>query len=100
MRAGENLSSTTRVIASNTALSTTLDGEAVILETESGTYYGLNDVATQIWDTLDEPRTVAQLQESILEQYDVEADRVQRDLESVLTDMAANDLVEFEHTEP
>jgi len=100
MRAGENLSSTTRVIASDTALSTTLDGEAVILETESGTYYGLNDVATQIWDTLDEPRTVAQLQESILEQYDVEADRVQRDLESVLTDMAANDLVEFEHTEP
>jgi len=100
MRAGENLSSTTRVIASDTALSTTLDGEAVILETESGTYYGLNDVATQIWDTLDEPRTVAELQESILEQYDVEADRVQRDLESVLTDMAANDLVEFEHTEP
>jgi len=100
MRAGENLSSTTRVIASDTALSTTLDGEAVILETESGTYYGLNDVATQIWDTLDEPRTVAELQESILEQYDIEADRVQRDLESVLSDMAANDLVEFEHTEP
>jgi len=95
MSSSEEISASTEVVASETALSTTLDGEAVILEKESGTYYGLNDVATVIWESLDERRTVGDLRDVVLVEYDVDPERVQEDVESVLTDMASNGLVEF-----
>jgi hypothetical protein len=95
MSSSEEISTSTEVIASETALSTTLDSEAVILEKESGMYYGLNDVATIIWESLDERRTVSDLRDVVLAEYDVDPERVQEDVESVLVEMESNGLVEF-----
>ena len=95
MKPSDGLSPTDTVASSETALSTTLDGEAVILETESGTYYGLNEVATHVWERLDEQQTIADLRDSVLAEYDVEQERVEHDLEAVLADMAENGLVEI-----
>lgn len=99
MASADEISATTTVTAAESALSTTLDDEAVILETESGMYYGLNDVATHIWEEIDERRTVAELRESILATYDAEPDQVERDLESVLADMLDNGLIEVDDAE-
>jgi hypothetical protein len=89
------LSDTTEVTATESALATTLDGEAVILETESGTYYGLNEVATQIWDELDDGATVQDLVAQIRAEYDVSEEQCRADLVAVLEDLAENGLVTF-----
>jgi len=41
--------------------------EAVILDLKSGVYYGLNDVGTRIWHLIQEPKTLNEIQDAILE---------------------------------
>ncbi|RQH01241.1 PqqD family protein [Natrarchaeobius oligotrophus] len=91
-----NLSESDEVVASNDHLSTNIDGETVILHLDSGTYYGLNEVASEIWSRLQEPRTVGELCEEILATYEISPDRCTNDVESVLADLADADLVEIE----
>ena len=89
------ISESTTITVHDECLSTTIDGETVILHVDSGTYYGLNEVATYLWDALEHGRSVAELRDDILEEYDVSPERCERDLESVLTTMAEADLIEI-----
>ena len=82
------------------ALATSIDGEAVILETESGTYYGLNTVGTVIWELLEDVDTasVESLREHVLETYDIPREQCEQDIEAFLSEMEAKGLLEIEHT--
>lgn len=82
------------VRASEEHLATELDGETVILHRETDTYYGLNGVGPGIWELLQEPRSIAELRDRLVEEYDVDADRCDRDLRELLDELDDNDLVE------
>jgi hypothetical protein len=71
-------------------------GEAVILNLDSGVYYGLNPVGARVWQLIQEPRIVSELLSSLLETYEVEAGRCESDLFSLLGDLAANELIVIE----
>lgn len=94
----QNVTESATVVATDNALATTIDGEAVILETESGTYFGLNEVATYIWDHIQDEQTVTELRDSILDQYDVTPERCNRDLEETLQTMETKGLVAVEES--
>src|SRR2546423_1706236 len=68
-------------------------GEAVILNLQTGTYYGLNPVGARVWNLIQEPTTVNTVLESLLEAYDVVPDRCEGDLFSLLQDLAAKNLI-------
>lgn len=93
------ISGSSRIVARESALATTVDGEAVVLETDSGTYFGLNEVATIVWDALEEPSTVDDVRDAVLEEYDVDAEQVERDVRDVLSKMEAKGLVDAEAPE-
>lgn len=90
------LTTSSRIAPQESALATTVDGEAVVLETESGTYYGLNEVATFVWDELDDPRTLADLRDAVVDEFDADPERVEADLRAVLEDMQDNGLIAVE----
>ncbi len=50
-----------------------LQGEAAVIELESGTFYGFNGVGTRIWQMLQEPIRVSDLTAAIVLEYEVEA---------------------------
>jgi len=50
---------------------TEVEAELVMMDLEKGKYYGLNVVATHIWKTLDRPRSVRSLCESLRDTFDV-----------------------------
>ena len=77
------------------SLSTTLDGEAVLLQPEAGIYYGMNEVATLLWERLDDPATVGALRDALLSEFDVDAAVAHRDLQAFLADVKAAGLVEI-----
>lgn len=83
------------VVRNENSLSATLDGEAVLLEPEAGTYYEINEIGTQIWDRLESPTSVAELREFVRSNYDAEADVVDRDVESFLTNLVDANLIEL-----
>lgn len=75
-------------------VSADLDGEAVILNLKNGVYYSLDRVGTYIWDLLKEPIQVGEIRSAILEEYDVEANRCERDLLNLLEKLASEELID------
>lgn len=90
------LSDKTRITAIKAQVSSDLAGEAVILSLKSGVYYGLNAVGASIWMLIQEPKTIAEIRDALLQEYDVEADVCDRDLQGLLQDLIASELVEVE----
>jgi Coenzyme PQQ synthesis protein D (PqqD) len=85
------------VVAARDHVSCDLAGEAVILGVKSGIYYGLNAVGARIWNLIQEPKLVDAVCKTILEEYDVEAERGERDILALLEDLLTNGLVEIRH---
>ncbi len=46
----------------------------------SGVYYGLNAVGASIWNLLQQPRTVSEIRDAILGEYEAEPQQCERDL--------------------
>ena len=80
-------------------VSAQVDDETVILHFEDGVYYGLDRVGTSIWRLLQEPRTVAEIRDRIVEEYDVDAERCERDLLTLLRDLVERGLIDMSEPE-
>jgi hypothetical protein len=57
-----------------------LEGEAVLLNTETGNYYGLDRVGTRMWQSLSQAGSVRQTYTTLLQEFDVGPERLQGDL--------------------
>jgi len=84
----------TTLTAVSSAVSTDLEGEAVILDTATGEYYGLNEVGAHIWTLLQEPLTFTELVDALLEEYDVDRSRCETEVEELLRQMMERSLLE------
>jgi hypothetical protein len=73
-----------------------VDGELVGLNVETGTCYGFNGTATAVWRRLDEPRTLASLRDSLLEEFEVEPEVCDQQLRELLQQLEADGLVALE----
>lgn len=54
--------------------------ETVILDLGSGTYFGLDPVGARIWQFMAEGRTLAQVCDCMLAEFDVTAAEIERDV--------------------
>lgn len=90
------MSPTAMVVVSQDQVSSDLAGESVILNLKSGTYYGLNEVGSRVWELIQEPKTVQDIYDSILQEYDVEVQTCQRDVQTLLNDLLTAQLVEIQ----
>ena len=82
------------VVASKDQVSSELASDVVILDLKGGTYHGLNSTGARIWALLAKPRSVGEIRDTILREYDVEPDCCERDLLSLLDLLASKGLVE------
>lgn len=89
-----SVSGRSTVVGAKDQVSCDLAGEAAILNLESGVYYGLDAVGARVWHLLQEPRTVQDIRETLLMEYEVERDRCERDLLALLQELVAAGLIE------
>jgi len=87
------LTTASRLVLSDEQVHTSLGGEAVILGLRDGVYYGLDKVGARVWELLVEPRRVGDLVSTIVAEFDVSAERCERDVLALLRDLAARGLV-------
>jgi hypothetical protein len=88
------LSPHSTVVATKDQVSCRLGEEAAILALDAGVYYSLNRVGARIWTLLQEPVIVQRLRATLLLEYDIEPDRLDRDLMDLLKRLAAEGLIE------
>ncbi len=58
----------------------TVAGEAVLIRLDTGTYFSLNQVATQFWEMLDGKRSIGEQASLLATTYEVDVETVTRDL--------------------
>jgi hypothetical protein len=71
-----------------------LGGEVAVLDFAAGLYYGLDAVGARIWDLVQEPKSVKEIQVTVVEEYDVEPARAERDVLMFLQRLADAGLIE------
>ena len=67
--------------------------ETVILDLESGTYYGLDPVGARMWKLLAEGKTLGEVCDTLLEEYDVERERLEEDILNLAGELAEKGLI-------
>jgi hypothetical protein len=72
-----------------------LQAESVLLNLDSERYYGLNEVGTRMLTLLTSSDSIAAAYNSLLDEYDVEAEVLRRDLVSTIEELAKYGLVEI-----
>ena len=77
---------------SDTVLSQEIDGEMVLLDTNTEQYFGLDTVATDFWKLLGEDMTLEKTYKELLNIYEVEPNILKKDLEKFVEDILKNDL--------
>lgn len=77
-------------------VSADLDGEAAILNLKNGVYYSLNPVGARIWTLIQKTTILTAVHDTILDEYDIEADVCERDMLDLVQRLAAAGLVEIQ----
>jgi hypothetical protein len=78
---------------SSEVLTQEVGGETVILDLKSETYFGLDEVGTRIWQLLVEQEDMQTITATMLNEYDVEEDQVEKDIQNLLTQLDKAGLV-------
>jgi hypothetical protein len=70
-----------------------LEGEAVLLDLGSGTYFGLNEVGTRIWQLLDRRVDPPGIVRALAAEFDADPATIERDVAALLDELAARRLI-------
>lgn len=89
----DNVSRECVVVARAGLLSCELGEGTVILDLRSGIYYELDAVGARIWDLLRQPTSVQQICDAIVADYDVDPDRCESDLLTLLDSLVTEGLI-------
>jgi hypothetical protein len=70
-----------------------VQGETVLLNTVSGRYYGLDTIASRMWQLLQQEEDVGRVHARLLEEFDAGVERLWQDLEHLVEELAGNGLL-------
>jgi len=84
------------VVTARDQLSCDLTGEAAILDIKTGTYYGLDPIGARIWNLIQSPKPVKEVLGVLLEEYDVDTNRCEKELLELLQELDAKGLIEIQ----
>ena len=72
-----------------------LDGKTVMMSLNNGEYYGLDEVATAIWNGVEQPVTVSELVSRLAKEYRVSLEQCQADVLEFLENLYNKQLIEI-----
>ena len=67
--------------------------ETVILDLASGTYFGLDPIGARIWQLIGEGKSLGEVCEALLAEYEVSREQLQGDLERLLQELGSKGLI-------
>jgi Coenzyme PQQ synthesis protein D (PqqD) len=94
------LSLESRVCWAKDVLFRNLDGEAVLVNLNTSTYFGLDPIGTRVWELIGERRRLADVLQGVLDEFDVTEDRARRDLLDLAAELMASDLICADDEQP
>lgn len=90
---GRSIPESAVIVVAEGVLASDFGAEQVILNLRDGVYYGLEDAGARIWQLLQRPTTVPAMRDALVEEYDVDPERCERDVIALIADLAGRGLV-------
>lgn len=94
MAQSKPLDLSTLIIRSENSIFAEAEDETVMLNLETNSYYGLDPIASRIWELVAQPTSIADICAKLQQEYDVDADTCRQDVVELLNDLIAEQLVE------
>jgi hypothetical protein len=69
------------------------DNELVMLNVQSGSYYGMDETAKVIWDHLGEPRSIGALVDHLLTRFAVDRETCEGEVLAFVNEMLKDELI-------
>jgi hypothetical protein len=83
----------TRLSVPPQVMSRLVGDETVLLDLESGMYFGLDGVGKRIWESIGDGLTLAEIAAAVVSEYDVEEDRARADVIEFARDLVERGLL-------
>ena len=71
-----------------------LDGESVLLNLRTETYFGLDEVGTRMWTVLTAAESIQAAFDMLAREYDVDPSQLRQDLRDFLDELTARQLLD------
>ncbi len=81
------------VTISDQVISQEVSGETVLLDLESESYFGLDEVGTRVWQLLNEDGNLQYVLDTMLEEFEVDKDTLESDLSELLNNLQTAGLI-------
>jgi len=84
------------IIIPDTILVQEIDSEMVLMDINSDSYYGLDEVGCSIWKVIEASHGLLESYNRLLEIYDVEPETLKKDLLTFVETLAQNGLIRYQ----
>lgn len=89
------LNADSKIARSEGMVEAEIDGETVMMSVEQGSYYGLDSIASRIWALIESPKSIREICEQLVLEYEVEMDQCQDDVMGFLHEMAERKVIQL-----
>jgi len=83
-----------KIIVADTVFAQEIDGEMVLLDMNIENYFGLDEIGTDIWKTVEDKKVIQDVYETLLEEFDVEEEVLKKDLIDFIKELESSGLIE------
>jgi len=78
----------------NEVFASEIDDEVVMMNIDTGKYYGMDAIGSRIWELIEDEIQVKDLIDKLMEEYDVEEEQCRKDVLEFLNQLNANKLLQ------
>ena len=86
----------TRLRLNQELLQSEIDGETIMMSIDNGEYYGLNSVASRIWEILKTEPLFSELLDTLTSEYDIDKNQCKTETLEFLNKLVTTKLIKIE----
>jgi hypothetical protein len=89
------LNESSLLVAAPEQVSCDIGSQMAILNLKSGIYYGLDSVGSRVWELVQSPRPLGEIEGALLAEYEVEPGRLRPEIRELCQTLARAGLIEI-----
>lgn len=86
-----------RVVVPEHVLFQKVVGSSALLNLETETYYGLDDIGTRMWEAMSEAETLKAAVATLADEYDAPAQTIEQDMLKLAAELRGHGLLQLAH---
>ena len=91
----ENFSLVSSIKISDDVISRNLQGESVLLNLKTGTYYGLDLIGSKTWQFIEKHQSLQKVHDLLIKEFDVTEEQCAKDLLGFVSSLHEKKLIEY-----